>query len=228
MFDKYLNDYYIFKVDVKEIAELEECTPSTFNRWLKRNGHTPRQKWFAKIDTGIKELDKVLHDRYIYMLKRCKYKRDDRYERYKTMEYMPVYEYVEFCNNNKEVVTHLWYTYVGSGRKTKYAISLDRIDNNKGYLKDNVKFVTHGFNSWKRSVFPIKVTHDGRPDYFLTKEDASLNYGLRRQSIGEVYNNNPYHVKGYMVEESTVEEVLMMRKMESLFDYYQIRERNDY
>lgn len=221
MFKKYLGDYYTFKISVKEMVEKEGVTPSTFNRWLRRNGYTSRQKWFSKINTGVHELDDVLHSRYIYLLKRCKYKRNDRYKNYKTMSYMPVYEFVQFCNENKITVKKLWNDYIKSGRKPKCAISLDRINNDVGYNLNNVEFVTHGFNSWKRSIFPIKVTHKNKVNYFLSKKDASLFYGLRHQAIGEVYNNSEYHVKGYVAEESTIDEVLSERRFSTLFEYYQ-------
>lgn len=221
MFDKYLRDYYTFKISVKNMSKKEGCAPSTVNRWMKRNGLTTRQKWFSKINTGIVELDEVLHSRYIYLLKRCKYKRNDRYENYKTMSYMPVYEYVQFCNDNKKIVLRLWEDYIKNDRSPKYAISLDRIDNEKGYLLDNTQFVIHGFNSWKRSVFPIKVTHENKTKYFLSKKDASLFYGLRHQAIGEVYNSSEYQVKGYIAEDSTTDEVLSERGFKTLFEYYQ-------
>jgi len=221
MFNKYLGDYYTFKASPKEICEIEDKATSTFNRWLKRNGLITRQQWLGAIDTGISELDKALSNRYLFMLKRCKYKRNDRYENYKTMEYMSIIDYVNFCHKNKGTVLRLWNDYTKNDRNQKYAISIDRVDNEKGYVDSNVEFVIHGFNSWKRSAFPINVEHKGTSNYFLTREDASLFYGLRRQSIGEIYNDKPYHIKGYKVSDSTIEEVLKQNGTKSLFEYYQ-------
>jgi hypothetical protein len=220
MFDKYLSDYYRFKIDVNEIAEKEGVATTTFHRWLKRNGLTPRQKWFSKIKTGYPELDKVLHTRYIYMLKRCKYKQDDRYDRYKSMEYLSVIEYVSFCNENKENIARIWEGYTSGGRKPKYALSLDRIDNEDGYVVGNIKFVTHGFNSWKRSLFPVKVTHNSESEFFFSREEASRFYGLRKKTIGEIFSGMQYHLKGYDVFESTFEDVMEQKGTKTLEEYY--------
>ena len=221
MFNKYLSDYYGFRIDVNEIAEAEHVTTPTFHRWLKRNGHTPRQKWFSKIETGQPELDKVLHTRYIYMLKRCKYKQNDRYDRYKELAYLSVIEYVSFCNDNKNNILAIWEKYVTGGRKPKDALSLDRVDNESGYVLGNIEFVSHGYNSWKRNLFPVKVTHKSESDYFFSREEASRFYGLRKQTIGEIFSRMPHHLKGYDVSAATANEVVEHRGVKTLNEYYE-------
>lgn len=222
MFARYMEDYYRSKLGVKEICELAGFSKSTFDRWLKRNDLKPRQSYFAMIDTGNKELDQVLKDRYSSIVNRCNGKTTDYYGKYNGLPYMAIYEWVDFCHENKEKLLNMWDDF-DSNRQfgSRYSISVDRVDESKGYTKDNIQFVTHGFNSWKRSITPIEVTHEGKIDYFLTKKDASLHYGLREQAIGEVYNQSPYHIKGYEVRGSTIQEVLSKRKFASVEEYYE-------
>lgn len=221
MFEKYLDDYYKSKMGVTEICNLVGSSPSTFRRWLKKNNLTPRQKYLKQIDTGNDDLNQVLKDRYSSIINRCNGKTTDYYGKYKGKPYMPVYEWVEFCNKNKEKLLEMWKVFEENNQENRrYSISVDRIDDFDGYTKNNTQFVTHGFNSWKRSVFPIKVTHKDKTDYFLSREEASLFYGLRKQSIGEVYNKSKYHVKGYDVVDSTLNEVLKNNSVETLEEYY--------
>lgn len=221
MFENYLDDYYKSKKGVTEICNLVGSSPTTFRRWLKKNNLTPRQKYLKQIDTGNDSLNEVLKDRYSSIINRCNGKTTDYYGKYKGKPYMPVYEWVEFCNQNKEKLLKMWEIFLEKGKgNRKYSISVDRINDDGGYTKENTQFVTHGFNSWKRSVFPIKVTHKNKTNYFLTKEEASLFYGLRRQAVGEVYNQSQHHTKGYEVKESRIGKVLNEHGVESLEEYY--------
>lgn len=221
MFSGHLDDYYKSKIGVKEMCDMVGSSPTTFRRWLKRKGLTPRQKHLNLIDTGDEELNQTLKDRYSSIINRCNGKTTDYYGKYNGLPYMPVYEWVDFCNANREKLLKMWKVFkdnAGSGRR--YSISVDRINDSDGYTWENTQFVTHGFNSWKRSIRPIKVTHKNETDYFFTQEEASLFYGLRKQAIGEVYNKTPYHLKGYEVVDSTVEEVLKNNSFNSLEEYY--------
>lgn len=220
MFESYLDDYYKSKIGVKEMCDLVGSSPTTFRRWLKKNNLTPRQKYLKLIDTGDEGLDQTLKDRYSSIVNRCNGKTTDYYGKYKGKPYIPVYEWVEFCNDHKEKLLAMWEVYEKNSRDMRYSISVDRIDDEDGYTKENTQFVTHGFNSWKRNIFPIKVAHDNETNFFLTREDASLFYGLRKQAIGEIYNKTPYHIKGYNVEKSTVEEVLDNNNLKTLEEYY--------
>lgn len=221
MFEKYLTDYYKSAIGVKEICEKEGCVATTFNRWLKSAGYLPRQKWLKLIDTGNAELDKNLKDRYSSMVNRCKGGYTDHYGHYNGKEYVPVYEWVEFCNANKEQLLKMWDVYLKNGRSRKYSVSVDRINDDDGYVVGNMQFVTHGFNSWKRNISPLRVEHDGKVDYFMTREEASRYYGLRKQTIGEIMYGMPYHMKGYEVEKSTLLDVLNAKKVETLEEYYE-------
>ena len=219
MFTKYLDDYYKFKITVKEISKKESVTPSTFHRWLKKESLLPRQKVFSLIKTNDENLKKELYKRYTSMLKRVKSKNVKKYGDYVGMEYLNIYDFVDFCNERMTSIEKVWESYLNDN-SFKNTLSLDRINNDFGYLKENIQITTHGFNSWKRSVRPIKVTHKKEVNYFMTKEEASIFYGLRRQAIGEIANKKKYHLKGYLVEESSIDEVLKNNKIYSLQEYY--------
>lgn len=223
MFRKHLDDYYKSKIGVREMCGLVNSSPTTFSRWLKKNNLIPRQNYLKKIDTGNERLNQTLKDRYSSIINRCNGKTTDYYGRYNGLDYMPVYEWVIFCNSQKDKLLDMWETYIQKGNNSKFAISVDRIKNSEGYTKENTQFVTHGFNSWKRSVFPIKVTYLGEINYFLTREDASNFYGLRKQAIGEVYNKRKYALEGYEVEDTSIDTVLKKNGMRDLSDYYQAK-----
>lgn len=222
MFEKYLDDYYKSKINVKEMCKLVNSSPTSFRRYLERNKLIPRQKYLKLIDTGIDGLNQVLKDRYSSIINRCNGKTTDYYGHYAGKDYMPVYEWVEFCNEHKSQLQEMWQVYMEHNKSSKYAISVDRIDNEKGYTKDNIQFVTHGFNSWKRILNPIKVMHENKTNYFMSCEEASFYYGLRRQAIGESLNKSKYHIREYRVEKSTIEEVLGSRGLNNLSEYYEL------
>lgn len=221
MFSEYLDDYYKSKIGVKEICDIIGSSPTTFRRWLKRNDLIPRQKYMEQIDTGVEELNQVLKQRYSSIVNRCNGKTTDYYGKYKGKPYIPVYEWVKFCNNHKEKLLEMWEVYEVNDRDMRYSISIDRIDNDKGYTLENIQFTTHGFNSWKRNLNPVRVTHEGEVEYFMTCEDASRHYGLRRQAMGEILAEKAYHNSAYEVSPITVSEVLTANQMTSEQDYYQ-------
>lgn len=220
MFEKYLDDYYKSKIGVKKICNEVGVVTSTFNRYLKKNKLRTRTKCFGSINTGVIELNETLKKRYSSIVNRCNGKSTDYYGHYNGKEYMPIYEWADYCNENKELLKQMWESYTEHKRANKYAISIDRIDDKLGYTKENIQFVIQGFNSWKRNIRPIKVTYNDKSNYFLTCEEASYHYGLRRQAIGECLNGAIHHVAGYKVDKSTIKEVLQNRNIDSLEEYY--------
>lgn len=219
MFEEQLEDYYKNK-SVKEICKNLGISQTTFNRKLRENKIPNRRSFLRLIDTGDAELNQTLKTKYLSIVNRCNGKSTDKYGHYNGMDYVKVYEWVEFCNDNKERLLQMWDVYKTSG-KLKYAISVDRIADSKGYLIGNMQFVFHGFNSWKKSLNPISVLHDGKIDYFMGFEEASRHYGLRSQSIGEAYAQTKYRLKGYDVKKVGYKDVLSHRGVSALIDYYE-------
>lgn len=219
MFDKCLDDYYKNK-SVKEICLKLGISQTTFNRKLREQNIPNRRSFLRLIDTGNADLNQTLKTKYMSIVNRCNGKSTDKYGHYNGMDYVKVYEWVEFCNDNKALLLNMWKIYKSSG-KLKNAISVDRIDDSEGYLIGNMQFVFHGFNSWKRSVNPISVLHDGKTDYFMGFEEASRHYGLRSQSIGEAYAKTKYRLRGYDVKKIELQTVLNHRGASALKDYYE-------
>ena len=113
------------------------------------------------------------------------------------------------------------YKLIKENKNSRYSISIDRIDNKKGYFIDNMQFVTHGYNSWKRNVRPIKVTYKGQDNYFFSAEEASRFYNTRRQSIGKILRGKSTTEKGYKAIHSTKEEVFKHHNIDSYKEYYE-------
>lgn len=220
MISKYYYDYYRGKIRDKEINEIEGLKKGQLSKILKKLGLKTYMTYFKDIDTGDVKLNEMLRDKYASIVNRCNGMGTDKYGHYNGTEYMTIQEYVEFCNNNKDTLIEMWEQYMISGKSRKYAISIDRIDNNKGYVKGNMQFILNGFNSWKRGITPIKVTHDGVTKYFMSSEEGSRHYGLRKQTINECLRKTPFHLKGYETELSTIGEVLSFAKLNSIEEYY--------
>ena len=143
----------------------------------------------------------------------------DKYGHYKDLDYMTLQEWVNLCNENKPLLLDLWERYVRLGRKLKHSVSIDRLDTAKGYTSDNIRFVPHGYNSWLRNLYPLRVTHDGVIDYFMSAEESSRFYGLRKSAINDIQRKTKYHLKEYDTAPSTIGEVLA-HKGGTLRSYY--------
>lgn len=220
--DKYLDDLYHLKTNFQRISEKENISRSKVGSDLKTKGLISPWIYYGMIDTGIEELDNKLKEKYNSIVTRCNGNNNNKYhEVYHGMEYLPIYEWVNFCNNNKELLNNMWNVYISNNKNIKYAISIDRIDNDKGYIKGNLQFVTHGYNSWKRNIRPVSVEHNGKIDYFMSCEEGSEHYGIRRQTIGDLLRGVNRQVRNeYEVKHSTIEKVLKENNVSSTIEYY--------
>lgn len=220
MFEKYLEDYYTKRIGATEICEKEGAPIHSFHLYLANNNLPSRFMVLKGINTGTPALDKALKIKYSGISNRCRGKASDKYGHYSGLEYMDVFEWRDFCNSNREDLVKMWGKYLESGKDLRYAISVDRIDDHKGYVMGNVQFRINGFNSWKRNLFPVKVLYQNSEQYFMSSEEASRYYGVRRQTIGECLHKTPYHLKDYDVSETSIEKVLLKTGFETLEDYY--------
>lgn len=221
--DKYFDDLYHLKTNFQAISQAEGFSRSKVGTDFKATGLISPRKYYAMIDTGITELNEKLKQKYNGIVTRCNGNTNDEYLlMYKGMEYLPINEWVDLCNDNRKQLNELWGSYIAGGRKRKHTISVDRIDNKKGYLKDNIQFVSMGFNAWKRNLNPVVVVHKNVTRYFMTCEEASEHYDLRRQTIGDLLRGEYREVAGdYGVKSVTVEKVLRKSDKATLIDYYE-------
>ncbi len=219
---KLLEDYYKLSKGVSEIAKQENVNASAVYEYISEIGLFPRKYYYTTIDTGIPELNEKLKHTYMHIANRCGDSSTARrkYGRIYMCEYLTVIEWSSFCNNNKGVLLKLWQKYVGSGKKHIHAISIDRKDSGRGYTSENMQFITAGCNSWKRNVRPLKITKDGESNYFMSATEAQEYYGINRQRFGDILRGKELYSNKYIVENSTVEEVLKHNNVKSLEEYY--------
>jgi len=222
MLNKYLVDYYRLKISMKDICKKEGISGTKFYSELDKMGLLPVRVWYGKMDTGIEELDTMLKGKYASIVKRCNGSPTYAHATlYIGKEYMPIYEWVEYCNKHKNPLTTMWQKYIDNKRKSRFAISIDRVDDSKGYIKDNIQFTTYGFNSWKRNNRPVSVTHKEETSYFMSCEEASRFYGIRRQTIGDILRGvNRRIAVDFEVKPSTIDDVLAHSGVQTLQEYY--------
>lgn len=222
MIDKYINDYYRSKIGIGELSEELGVGSNVIYRMLRERNLKPRGHYYKQIDTGIPELDKSLRIKYNDIIQRSRGRRGLTYKNNaKSDDYITIIEWVEIINEHKDELINMWERYIESGKQKKKAISVDRIDNSLPYYRDNIAFETTGFNAWKRNIRPIKVTVDNESIHFMSAEEASGYYGIRRQSIGDILRGrNKYNGK-YEAVDSTVEEVLASHSLSTLHEYYE-------
>jgi hypothetical protein len=202
-----------------EIQTMLNVSWKKLNKMMKEQGLKTRQELWNELnfDGNLREL---LIWKYRSFVRRCNGKGSSS-KKYIGKEYMGIEEWVAFCNSQQKRISKLWEQYKQSGKELKYAISIDRLDNNKGYISSNLQFVTHGFNSWKNTIRPILVERKGQTDYFMSCSEASRFYGIRLQAIGEVLRGKRYAIKGYAVKLITKEEVLKNKPANTLVEYYE-------
>lgn len=222
--NKHIEDLYHLRITLKEILEKEGISRSKLRKDMKELGLLTPQQWYREIDTGIADLDIHMQKLYSNLVKRCKGQNKDKYslKHYKGLEYLAVNEWVEFCNQNKDRLIDLREKFTNSGNNLKWQITTDRIDNDKGYTLDNIQFVHLGFNSWKRNINPLRVRKVNKDWlYFMSGEEASKYFGIRRQTMGDLLRGHYREVgKQFEVEKSTIDEVLKATKTNTLEDYY--------
>ena len=213
-----MKDYYLLKISLAEICEKEGIYQSTFYRRMEKNNYIPRRKIYGQIDTGNLELNQKLKSKYAAIVKRCN---GGHTNNYKGLEYLNLIEWVKFCNQQKEKLNTMWNKYIEKKRDKRYTISIDRIDNSKGYLLSNIEFVIFGFNAWKRNIRPIKIKFNNKWHYFMSAKEGARFFDVRRQSMGDLLRGEYREIsKEYTIKESAVKDVLAYSKENTLKNYY--------
>lgn len=223
MFEKYKEDYYRGRIKQAEICKLENIYSHKLYKIMEQEGYKPYVRIFDDINTGIEVLNRLLRNKYTDIVGRCNGSYGDTYGHYNGLEYITNIEWVKFCNKNKEKLVDMWQLYLDNSKDLKDAISIDRIDDNKGYCIENLDFVTHGFNSWKRNLGrPVKVTFikNNTVEYFMSCIEGDRFFNVRERTLGEIFNNTLYHSKDFKVEKCTIEEVLKNKNCKDIKEYH--------
>ena len=92
--------------------------------------------------------DRYLKAKYYMMKGRCTHVAKN-HEKYFGREYLSMEEWDRFCEETKEEFLQLFLRWRDSGFQRKKAPSIDRIDNNKGYVPGNLQWMTQSQNSSK-------------------------------------------------------------------------------
>lgn len=222
--EKYMDDYRKLRISIKDILEDMGISRTTFLRRMEEKGLQSNYHLYQKLNIGDDDLNASLKNRYSSIVARCNNYDGYQYKdgNYKDMEYLPLNEWVDFCLENKVKLLTMWERYEDNKRDMRLAISIDRIDNTKGYFKDNLQFVTHGFNSFKRNIKPVKVTHKGESKFFMSAKEAGRSYGIREQSLSDMLSGIYREIsKEFDIEESDIETVLKENNLKSLEGYYE-------
>ena len=215
---KYMEDYRLMKINDTDIMNDLGVSRSTFQNYMRDSGRLTNNAVQGQLQTGNKYLDSLLRVKYNGIVKRCN---GDR-KGYGGLEYLPVNDWVEYCLDNKKQLNKMFNRYLDSGKDLRLAVSIDRIDNNKGYFVDNMQFITNGLNSFKRNINPVKVTYNNKTKYFMTAKEASRHYGVRQNTFSDMLRGVERVIgQDYEVEHSNMETVLKNNNIDSLNDYYE-------
>ena len=218
---RHIDQYLKKEKGVTRLSKELEFSPHTFYKELKEKGFKTRKEYYSDLNFKNEELKSRLKDKYNHITNRCRQVKGHKDNYYKDMEYMRLDEWVEFCNSKKEKILELWNEYLKSGKNFKLTISIDRIDTSKGYLPSNVRFVSHGYNTWRRNIRPIKIKFEGDWHYFMSAEEGSRYFDVRRQSIGDLLRGEYRQIsEEYTVKESNIEEIISHSKVNNEEEYY--------
>ena len=219
--ERYLKDYYNGLLTNRDIADREGIKEHSVARILRADGYKTYQDVLNDLGFENKKLKSLLIQKYNSLKGRCLgFGSSDKYNHYKGKSYPGILEWTRFCNLSKSKLISMWEVYMSSGKNLKYAISVDRVNNDGDYSIDNIQFITNGFNSWKSTLNPISVLHEGELLYFMSCEEASRHFDIRPQAIGECLNLKKYCSKEYAVSRSNVDVALTSNGCKTLEEHY--------
>lgn len=148
-----------------------------------------------------------LRTRYTELKQRCISNTKNCSKYYYGLKYCTLDEFLSKFLNNSEFLD-LFTQWQQSNFVYSLAPSIDRIDKSKGYIIDNLQFITHGFNATKdnENRIPIDVyTRDG----VLLKSFDSLNsavdyYQVQQSNAWKVLYGKRNHTKNLVFKRRTV------------------------
>jgi len=215
--EKMLDKYYKGEISTADMADYFGVHRRTIYDMMAEHGITSKRKLWTIINLPEK-LSKNLMNKYATLVDRCS--KDRGGNNYYNLDYLNAKEYAEFCNQNKEKLLKMWNKYIKNNKELKYAISIDRIDTEKGYIESNIQFVPYGFNSWKDVTTPLKLTYKNKKIYCLSKNEGGRRLGFdREQTVGEAERNeNGLDIDIEYLDSK--EKVLKENDCKSLFEYY--------
>lgn len=136
---KQINDFYVHKgMADGHLNICKECkkeyTRNRDNREIDRNRYRNNVK-------------RYLYCRYRDIVNRCTGKYG--HASYKGRDFLSKKEWDIWCNDTKDDFMALYNAWKENEYDRKLAPSIDRIDNNKGYIRKNIRWITQSKNSKK-------------------------------------------------------------------------------
>lgn len=115
-----------------------------------RSNYAANIDYYRKYDKNRQRENKkrILQSRYIGIVQRSCGRAIRKYK-VEGMPYLTKEEWEEWCNETADEFDRLYRIWKASGFDRHYCPSVDRIDNNRGYTKDNIQWLSVADNNRK-------------------------------------------------------------------------------
>lgn len=138
---KPLDEFYVHKrMGDGHLNKCKECCKHY------EHNHDTRQNDLRRYRTNPK---RYLEHKYRGIVERCTGRHG--HKSYIGREYLSRGEWDKWVNDTKDEFERLYSFWQRSGWKRQFAPSIDRIDNSRGYTRDNMQWLTNSANTRKRN-----------------------------------------------------------------------------
>jgi len=215
---KQLSNYYNGSIKLTDIAKSKNTSVYYIKKYMKLNNILYKRDLYKLLDMND-DLSKNLISKHRSIKHRCT--KGDNRGNYIGLEFMPMLDYIRFCNLNKVKAVNIWKEYLKNNKDLKYAVSIDRLNNNVGYITSNIRFVMNGFNSWKDNVTPLIASFENKLVYAMSREEIGRKLNLNRvKCVGEAMKGIGKYKSEIKTRLTTREIVLTKNNCSSMQNYY--------
>ncbi len=217
-----INKYYNNDITQVQLKEKYSIHHKQLYKMCEELGLPKKSKLYEMFNCN-KELATYLLSKYSNMKVRVNNKHGGR--THYGQDILDRLEYIKFCNKNMTKIKNLYKNYKNN-KILKNTISIDRIIDENGYTKDNIQFVTQGFNSWKASLKrQIKVYEKLNDEYkyFMSLQEASRYYNKPEKYFSHLFHDYNKENEYFVVSRSNLNKVLINNNCDDLLEYYNKR-----
>lgn len=116
--------------------------------------------------------------------------------------YLTRKEWETWCEKTKDIFEKLWEQWASSGYNYDLCPSVDRIDNDGGYTKDNIQWLTMQDNRLKYNLEQTKgkicaYKNGEKVGEYNFQEEAAKDLGCNQSNISSVLRGERKHTKGF-------------------------------